>query len=89
VLEPDCLIGNLAQCDDRVLVIIPIQGQWGAGRNFASALRGEQHEFEPVRNLEDTIFDGNARHSITLQETRKPMNIWGVSGGGNSKRRPV
>src|SRR5262249_41469712 len=47
-----------------------------------------QHELQTVRDLEDTVFDGNARHSITLREPRKPMNIWGVSAGGNQQALP-
>jgi len=70
MLEPDRLIGYLAQRDDRVLVVVPIQRQRSAGGNFASALRGEQHELEAVRDFEDTVFDGNACHSITLRGRR-------------------
>ena len=34
-----------------------------AGGDLARPLRGEQHQLEPVRDLDNTIFDGNPRHS--------------------------
>src|SRR4029077_13729044 len=52
--------------------------------NLASPLRREQHALETVRNFKDTVFDGNARHSTTLREPRKPTNIWELFGDGNS-----
>src|SRR6516165_2741705 len=75
------LVGYLAQRDDRVLIVVSVQGQRCARGNFASALCREQHELETVRDLEDTVFDGNARHSNTLRQTRKSINIWSASGG--------
>src|SRR6516165_4342070 len=81
MLEPDRLVGYLAQRDDRVLIVVSVQGQRCARGNFASALCREQHELETVRDLEDTVFDGNARHSNTLRQTRKSINIWSASGG--------
>jgi hypothetical protein len=39
-----------------------VDGQLGAARNLARALRREKNQVEPVRDLVDAIFDGNARH---------------------------
>ena len=67
MIEPDRLIGDLTQGDHRVLVVVSIDRQRGARSYFTRALRGEQDELKPVRNLKDTIFDGNARHLSTLR----------------------
>src|SRR5688572_2642456 len=52
-------LGDLAQRDDRVLVAVAVDGEVGAARNLARALRSEQNQVEPVRDLVDAIFDGN------------------------------
>ena len=54
--------GNLAQRDDRVLVAVAIDGDFGAAGNLARTLRGKQDEIETIGNLVDAIFDSNARH---------------------------
>ena len=51
-----------AQRDHRVLVVVPLDGQRGAAGDLTRPLRGDQHQFEAVRDLGDTIFNGNARH---------------------------
>ena len=86
MFEPDRLLGDLAQRDDRVLVVVAIERQRSAGGDLAGALCREQDELEAVRDLEDTIFDSDARHSSTLRETRRLTNIWGTSAGGNTER---
>ena len=62
MLGLDRLLGDLAQRHDRILVAVAIDGEVGPTRNLARALRGGQHQVEPVGNLVDTIFDGHARH---------------------------
>ena len=61
-LRLDRRLGDLAQRHDRVLVAVALDGQLGAARDLARALRGQQDQIEPVGNLVDAIFDGNARH---------------------------
>src|SRR5688500_2416296 len=56
------LLGDLAQGDDRILVAVAIDGQLGAAGNLPRPLGRKQHQIEPVRDLVDAIFDGNARH---------------------------
>ena len=71
----DRLVGDLAQRDDRVLVAVAIDGEVGAARNLARALGREQDQIEPVRDLVDTIFNRNARHSSLRKAIPRP-GIW-------------
>ena len=57
-------VGNFTQSHNRILVIVAVDGQFLAAAQVARPLGGEQHEFEPVGNLLDTIFDGYARHAL-------------------------
>ena len=41
---------------------LTVDRQFGAARDLARALGGEQDQVEPVGDLVDAIFDGNARH---------------------------
>ena len=77
MVERDRLVGDLAQRDDRVLVVVAVERQRRAGGDLARPLRGEQHQLEPVRHLDHTIFDGNTRHSQLLQPAIwNRSNIW-------------
>ena len=58
----DFRLSDLAQGDYRILVAVALEREFGAARNLARALGGEQNEIEPIRDLVDAIFDGNARH---------------------------
>ena len=51
-----------------------------AGGDLARPLRGEQHQLEPVRDLDHTIFDGNARHLFDSSVIVKLHNIWSACG---------
>src|SRR5438128_2579674 len=48
MIEGDGLVGNLAQRDDRVLVIVAIDRQRRAGADFTRTLRREQDELKSV-----------------------------------------
>ena len=63
----DRLLRDLAQRDDRVLVVVAIDRQLLAAADVAGALRGQQDELEAVGDLLDAIFDGDARHALSLQ----------------------
>ena len=65
--ELDRLVGDLAQRDDGVLVVVAVDGQFLAAAQVARTLGGEQNELEAVRDLLDAIFDGDARHALSLQ----------------------
>ena len=56
------LLRNLAQRDDRVLVIIALNRNRRSGCYCPCAMTCKKHQFKPVRNLVDTIFDGDACH---------------------------
>ena len=56
------LVGNFAQGDDGVLVIVAGNGQRSARGDLAGTMRGEHHKLEPVRYLVYAIFDGYAGH---------------------------
>src|ERR1700685_245374 len=62
VLGRNRLIGDLAQRHHRVLVVVAVDGDLGAGRDHARAVAGEQDQIEPVFDLVDAIFDGHAGH---------------------------
>ncbi len=71
MLGLDLAVGDLAQRYHGVLVAVAIDQQVGAARNLAGPLRGEQDEVEPVGNLVDAIFDGDASHMpLPLQNLR-------------------
>src|SRR5439155_5059116 len=78
LLGLDGLLGDLAQRDHRILVPVAVDSEVGAARNLARALRREQDEIEPVRNLVYAIFNRNARH----QSLRKSYSAqeYGISG---------
>ena len=59
----DCFLGDFAEGDDRVLVIIAIDGQLLTAADVTGTLGGEQHEFEAVGDLLNAIFNGYARHA--------------------------
>ena len=65
--EVDRLVGDLAQRDHRVLVVVAVDGQFLAAAQVARALGGEQNQLEAVGNLLDAIFDGDARHALSLR----------------------
>src|SRR5713226_3612997 len=48
ITRRDCLLGDFAQCNHGVLVIIAVNGYLRAGGNHPGAVAGEQDEFEPV-----------------------------------------
>ena len=74
VLGREPLVGDLAQSHDGVLVVVPVDGDRGAGRDETSPMTGQQDQFEPVLDLVDAIFDGNARHTVD------PIRNWNWLG---------
>ena len=58
----DGLLGDLAQGDDRVLVVVALDRQRGAGRDRARAMGGKENELEAIGDLVDAVFDGDACH---------------------------
>ena len=65
--EVDGFVGDLAQRDHRVLVVVAVDGQLLAAAQVARALGGEQNQLEAVGNLLDAVFDGDARHALSLR----------------------
>ncbi len=66
MIEGDRLVSNLAQRNDRVLVVVAVDRQRGAGGDFPRPLGGEQHELKSVRHFDNTIFNGDTRHFSQL-----------------------
>ncbi len=60
------LVGDFAQRDDRVLVLVAIDGDRGALRNLAGTVAGEQNELEAVLDFVDAIFNGDAGHCLSF-----------------------
>ena len=59
----DGLLGDFAQRDHRVLVVVPINGKRGARRNIPCTLGSRHDEIESIGYSEDAILNGNAGHS--------------------------
>ena len=72
MIEGDRLVRNLAQRNDRVLVVVAVDRQRGAGGDFTRTLGGEQHQLESVRHFDNTIFNSDTRHFSQL--FRKTLN---------------
>ena len=66
IVASDFLVGNLAERDDGVLVVVPLHRDLCPGRDGAGAVAGQEHELEAVGNLIDAILDGNASHQSIL-----------------------
>ncbi len=56
------LIGDLAQGDHGVLVVVNRHGDGAAVGDGAGAVRGKQNQLEAVRNLVHAIFNSHACH---------------------------
>ena len=56
------LIGNLAQGDDWILVIVAAHGDRLTFADHAGTVCGKQDELEAVWNLIDAVFNSNAGH---------------------------
>ena len=72
-------VGDLAQRDHRVLVVVRLDRQMCAVGNRTRPMGREQHQLETVGNLVDAVFDGHARHAtvplVAKRYTRKrPRN---------------
>ena len=65
-VEIDRLIGDLAQRDDRILVVVAIDGELGASGHVAGPLSRHHHQIETVGHLQYAVFDRNARHGHFL-----------------------
>ncbi len=78
LVEHDGLVGDLAQRHDRVLVVVAVERELRAAGDVARALRRQQHQLEPVRNLENAVFDGNARHEWISPEIVCCPLLYGV-----------
>jgi hypothetical protein len=74
-VEIDGALRDLAQGNNRVLVVVPIDSQSRAGTEVARALRRDHHQFESIGNLEDAVLDGYARHTDYSMLARFPTAI--------------
>ena len=65
VLGRKALVGDLAQGDDGILVVVAIDRDRGSRRDHAGPMTGEQDQVEPVLNLVDAILNGDACHLMS------------------------
>ena len=80
-------IGDLAQGDDRILVIVAMHRQRRAGRQHPCAVGGEEHEVKTVRHFLDAVFDGDAGHSsLLIGSDRRAVAL---AGGVSADSRPA
>ena len=73
-------LGNLAQGHDGVLVVVAIHGQLATGGNFTRPMSGEHHQFEPVRNLVNAVFNRHTGHWVTPIRKIEPRLLRVESG---------
>jgi len=66
ILRGNRRVRDFAQRYDRILVVVALHGDLGAGGNGAGAVAGQEHELEAVRNLVDAVLDGDASHQGIL-----------------------
>ena len=63
IIEFNRLGGDFAERHHRVLVVVALNGQGGAGGNIPRPMGCQHDQFEAVGNLENTIFNCNACHA--------------------------
>ncbi len=63
------VVGDLAQSDDRILVIVAGDSDLRAGRNHPGAVTRHQDEIKSIFDFDDAIFDRDARHGNTSTTT--------------------
>ena len=63
----DVAFGDLAQRDDRRLVVLPFDHRMSAVRELPRALRRHQHELEHVRNVPGAVLDRDSGHLYLLE----------------------
>src|SRR5690606_23062713 len=61
-LRTDMAGCDLAQCDDGRLVVLPLDGGLRPIGELARALSRHQNQLEQVRDVVQTVFDGDAGH---------------------------
>ena len=86
-------LGDFAQRNNRVLVIVAVNRQRRASGDFAGTVRGKHNQFEPVRNLVNAIFDRNAGHEKLQSSAEKPETAIyaqnaGMTSGHSASERP-
>ncbi len=74
LLEPDGLVRDLAQRHHGVFVVVPLERDRRARGDVTRPLGRNQHQLEAVRNLEDAVFNGYARHARC-----SPRSIHGIT----------
>jgi len=81
-------IGDFPKRNDRVLVVIAVNRELLPGRNHTGAMCRQQHQVEPVVDLINAIFHGDARHRLSLRYLGPNMSVLGASysGGGRFAR---
>ncbi len=62
IFRRQCLVGDFAQRDDRVLVVVARDGNLPAGRDLPCAMAGQKHQFKTVFHLVDAVLDSDACH---------------------------
>ena len=60
----DGAVADFTQGHDRVLIAVAVDHGLSARRNIARAMRGQEHQREPVRNFFYAIFDGYACQGV-------------------------
>src|SRR5688572_11867875 len=61
-LGRDVAFGDLAQRNHGGLVVLPRHGGFGAIRQAAGTLSGQQYELKDVLDVRQAVFDGNTGH---------------------------
>jgi hypothetical protein len=76
VVGYDLLVGDLAQGNDWVLVVVALDYDLGAGGNGAGAVSRQQNELEAIGNLIDAILDGNTSHLVRILVGKEEVGLY-------------
>ena len=68
-------VGDLAQGNDGVLVVVARHMDLGARGNRTGAMAGQQDKVEAILDLVDAVFDGDASHSCSWTGCRT-VGVW-------------
>ncbi len=67
ILGRNRLLGNLAQRNNGIFVVVAIDRELRARRDHPRPMRGQQYQVEPVVDLINAVFHGDARHRLSLR----------------------
>ena len=80
------LIGDFAQGDDRILVVVAVHRDRRAFADHTGTVRSKQHKVKTVRHLLDAVFDGHSGHGFRV--SFEPLLICSATRARNPSLAP-